>query len=408
MSRTTAPAPQAPEVSRTNVVARSVSEPSPQFSVLSVIATLRRGRGTILKVASAVLFAALITAFLLPDQYSSEASFIPPVPSSSAGAAALAGQLSSLGPASLLGSVKSSGDLYAGILKSRSIADILIKRFDLLKVYGVKRESDAVRRLAANTTVEVGLKDTIVTITVKDKTPDRAKALADGYLDALRETNGRLALNDSSQRRQFFDQQLAREKNDLADAEVELKKTEEQSGLIAPTGQTALQIQTIAQTRAQIALRQVQLAGLSHYATDQNESVIRLHSEIADLEGQLSRLEKGDPNQGGSIPASKVPALQLDYVRKERDVKYHEALFEMLAKQLEAARMDESRDAPMLQVLDYGSWPDKKSSPHRGLFALGGLVGGLLVGCVWVLTREYLQSAQSLFAPMSDLYPESQ
>ena len=283
----------------------------------------------------------------------------------------------------------------------------LIQRFDLLSVYGVKLESDAVRRLAANTNVDVGLKDTIVTITVTDKTAARAKALADGYLDALRETNGRLALSDSSQRRQFFDQQLAREKNNLADAEVELKKTEEQSGLIAPTGQTTLQIETIAQTRAQIAIREVQLAALRQSATDQNDSVVRLHSEITDLESQLSRLENGATKQGEAIPASKVPALQLDFVRKEREVKYHEALFEMLARQLESARMDESRDAPLLQVLDHGSLPDRKSSPHRSLFALAGFIGGLFGGCMWVLAREYMQSARSLFAPMSDLTPAS-
>jgi len=407
MSQPTAATPHNTEVPHPGVVAHAISEPSPQLNLLSLAATIRRERSTVLKITLAVLLAALLTAFLLPNQYSSVASFIPPTPTSSAGAAALAGQLSSLGPASLLGSVKSSGDLYAGMLKSRSIADILIQRFDLLKVYGFNRESDAVKRLAANTTIEIGVKDTIVTITVKDRAAARAKALADGYLDALRETNHRLALTDSSQRREFFDQQLAREKNDLADAEVELKKTQEQSGLIAPTGQTTLQIQTIAQTRAQIAVRQVQLAALRQSATDQNERVIRLHSEIADLEGQVNRLEVGGINQGGAIPASKVPTLQLDFVRKEREVKYHEALFEMLAKQLEAARMDESRDAPLLQVLDHGSLPDRKSSPYRSLFALGGLVGGLLLGCIWVLIQEYMQSARSLFAPMSDLLPES-
>jgi tyrosine-protein kinase Etk/Wzc len=369
------------------------------LDVLALVETIRSGKWTVLAIAIGFFVAAMITASLLPVQYSSKASFIPPTGSSGSSAAALAGQLSSLGASSLLGSVKNSGDLYAGILKSRSIATELVEHFGLKGVYGVKRESDALKRLAANTEVEVGTKDTIVTLTVRDKSPERAKDLANAYLDALRETNGRLALTEAAQRRLFFDQQLAKEKTNLADAEVDLKKTEEQSGLIAPVGQTALEIQTIAATKAQIAARQVELAGLLKSYTEQNPEVIRLQSEIQDLESQLMRLQNGaGKSVSGTIPASQVPGLQLEYVRKEREVKYHEALFEMLAKQYEAAHIDESHDAPLLQVLDSASYPDIKSSPHRTLISLGGLVLGGIFGCVWVIGRKYIQSAGSLFA----------
>src|SRR3984957_16351653 len=112
-------------------------------------------------------------------------------------------------------------------------------------------------------------------------------------MDVLRETDGRLALGQSSQRRLFFGQQLAKEKDDLEDAEVDLKKTEEVSGLIAPVGQTESEIRTIAETQAQIAIRQVQLAALRQSATEQNPDVIRLQSEIEDLQGQLGRLQNG-------------------------------------------------------------------------------------------------------------------
>jgi uncharacterized protein involved in exopolysaccharide biosynthesis len=94
-------------------------------------------------------------------------------------------------------------------------------------------------------------------------------------------------------------------------------------------------------------------------------------------------------DETGSIPVSKVPELQLDYVRKEREVKYHTALFDILAKQDEAARLDEAREAPLLQILDSASYPEEKSSPHRGLIMLGGCFLGILGGCVWVLGREY-------------------
>jgi len=352
-------------------------------------------RKTILLAGLAALLLATLIAFLFPPYFVSVASFVPPSSSNSLGSSVLMGQLSQLsglgGGGGLLGAAKTSGDLYVGILTSRSIASELVQRFDLKSVYNVKKESTAEKRLARNSKFEVGLKDSIVTISVTDHSPARARDLVNGYLEALRETNSRLALSESSQRRLFFGQQLAKEKDELADAEVDLKRTEEQSGFIAPAGQTASQIQAIAQTRAQISVRQAELSGLRQSDAEENPDVLRLQSEIGNLQGQLARLESGSGKGAGTaIPTSKVPAVALDYVRKEREVKYHETLFEMLARQYESARLDEAHEAPLLQVLDPASYPDIKSGPPRMLIALFGLLLGLLTGCTWVVVRARL------------------
>jgi uncharacterized protein involved in exopolysaccharide biosynthesis len=371
----------------------SVEEEEPSIDLGALIRTLLNGRKTILAVALIAGVIAVIVAFLLPSQFTSTASFIPPSTNSNSGAAAaLVGQLSQLSGAGagagLFGAAKTPGDLYVGILKSRSIASELVKRFDLQRIYKVKKESQAEKLLAKHSTFDVGIKDSIVTIAVTDASRTRARDIANAYIDALRETNSRLALSEASQRRLFFGQQLAKEKDDLADAEVDLKRTEEQSGLIAPAGQTASEIQTIAQTRAEVSVREVELSALRQSATDQNPEVIRLQSEIANLQGQLARMHSGSGQGAGTaIPTSKVPALALDYVRKEREVKYHEALFEMLARQYESARLDEAHEAPLLQILDPADYPDSKSGPPRMLIALGGLLLGLLAGCAWVLLR---------------------
>jgi capsule polysaccharide export protein KpsE/RkpR len=315
-------------------------------------------------------------------------------------ASVVAGQLTAMGAGGLLGGGKSPGDLYAAILQSRSVSSELVKRFDLMHVYGVKKESQAERALDASTAVTVDMKSSIVKVDVTAKSPTLAHDLASAYMDALREMDGRLALSQSSQRRLFFEQQLAKEKDDLEDAEVDLRKTEEQSGLIAPSGQTESQIRTIAETQAQMAIRQVELAALRDSATDQNPDVVRLRSEIEDLQGQLSRLQRGSGNDSiTAIPTSKVPELQLEYVRKEREVKYHEALFDMLSRQYEAARLDEARDAPVLQVLDPASYPDMKSGPKRSYYMLGGLLLGFLASSVWVLTRERIRALRASLAP---------
>jgi uncharacterized protein involved in exopolysaccharide biosynthesis len=308
------------------------------------------------------------------------------------------GPLASLGGGGM-GGPKSQGDLYVGILRSQSVESEIVKRLNLMSVYNAKKESQAEGALAGCSKFDIGLKDSIVTISVTDPSPQRAQDIANAYLDALRGTNGRLALTESSQRLVFFGQQLAREKDALADAEVDLKKVEEQTGLISPEGQTSTEIQMIAQTRNQIAAHEVQLSALRESATPQNPEVIRLESEMDVLEGQLVRLQMGTGKSGsGAFPTSKVPELVLEYVRKNREVKYHETLFDMLARQYEAAQLDESHQAPLLQVLDAASYPDTKSGPKWKKTVLGGFMLGFLAGCVWVLVRERIPEIRARLA----------
>ena len=364
---------------------------STSIDMAAVLATMLRERKFIFICTLATFAAATLLGLVLPAHYTSEVAFIPPsTNSSSSVAAAIAGQLSSsMGAGDLLGGAsKTNADLYSGILKSRSVLSEIVKKFDLVNLYGVKKESAAEKQLSGNSLVAVEPKSSIVTLNVTAKSPALAHDIAAAYVEALHETEGRLALTQSSQRRLFFQQQLAKEKDALEDAEVDLKKTEEQSGLIAPSGQTETQIRTMAATQAQIASRQVALSALLQSATDENPQVIRLRSEIQNLQAQLARFEnsseKGTPL---AIPTSRVPEVQLEYVRRAREVKYHETLFEMIAKQYEAARMDESRDAPVLQVLDPPSYPDARSGPKRLYFMLGGFFLGFLGASVWVLTR---------------------
>jgi uncharacterized protein involved in exopolysaccharide biosynthesis len=371
--------------------AETQGEEEGSIDYLALLKSLYRGRKTIAIVTLVACAIATADALLAPHEFTSKAAFIPPNNGGSSVSAVMGqlSQLSGLGGGGLLGGPKSPGDLYVGILKSRSVQSEIVNRFDLIKLYKVKKESQAETVLALHSKFEVGVKDSIVTLSVTDKSPSRARDLANAYLDALRETNGRLALTESSQRRLFYEQQLAKEKDALADAEVDLKKTEENSGLIAPAGQTAAEIQIISQTRAQIASKEVELSALRLSATPQNPEIIRLETEISNLQEQLTNFHTGGGRgSNGAIPTARVPALELEYVRKEREVKYHEALFAIIARQYEAARMDESHQAPLLQVLDVASYPDSKSAPRRTLIVLGGTILGFLGAVAWVLWHE--------------------
>jgi tyrosine-protein kinase Etk/Wzc len=364
-----------------------------EIDLIELAAILLREKRTILTFALVLLvLTAAVVYLVMKPMYTAEAVFLPPQGSPGSSMALQLSQLGSLGGvgAGVLG-LKSPGDVYVGILNSRTVADDLVQKFNLQKVYDTKMFSDSVRKLQSRSTFATSKSTTLISIKVEDHDPKRAAELANGYLDALREQNGRLALTEASQRRLFFEQQLEHEKNALADAEVDLKKTQEQTGLIVPAGQTQVQLQEMSQIRAQIASLQVGLGAFRQGATDQNPQVVRLQTQITGLQEQLQKLQS-DPSrrQPGSVQLSTahVPELELEYVRKQREVKYHEVLFELISKQYEAARLDESRDAPVLQVIDRAIVPDRKSGLPRTLIVLVAGIVGALIGIAWVLLKH--------------------
>jgi tyrosine-protein kinase Etk/Wzc len=361
-----------------------------EIDLIDLTAILLREKKTILKFGLALsILAAAVVYLVMKPMYTAEAVFLPPQNSPVNNVALqLTSQLGSLGGAAL--GLKNPGDVYVGILGSRTVADSLVQKFNLQQVYDTKRLSDSIKKLQNRSTFVSG-KNMLISIKVEDHDPKRAADLANGYLDALRNQNSRLALTEASQRRLFFEQQLELEKNALADAEVDLKKTQEQTGLIVPAGQAQVQIEEMSQIRAQIAGHQVELAALRQAATDQNPRVIQLQTQIAGLQQELQKLQS-DPgrHQPGSVELStaKVPELALEYVRKQREVKYHEVLFELISKQYEAARLDESRDAPVLQVVDRAIVPDHKSGFPRTLMVLVAGIVGSLIGMVYVVLKH--------------------
>jgi uncharacterized protein involved in exopolysaccharide biosynthesis len=366
------------------------SNPTPrEFDILDVLLILAARKGTILLASAAGFVIGVVIVLMVAPTFTAKAVILPPQQEQST-ASALFGQFGALASMSGLGSslgIKNPSDLYIGILQSQSVADAMIKRFDFVRLYHPKRFSDARVMLEQRSKFVAG-KDGMISISVSDRDPRRAAAMANAYVDELYTLNNRLALGATSQRRLFFEQQLAQEKDRLADAEVALKKTEESTGVIAPSGQTETIIRQIAQLQAEITLREVQLDSLRTSSTEQNPDVIRLSSELTGLRGQLRDLESGTAKHTPgdiSIAAANVPQAGLEYIRKERDVKYHQFLFDLLARQYEAARIDEAKAAPVIQVVDPAQPPDKKSAPYRALWALVGCFLGFFFTTAWVL-----------------------
>lgn len=329
-----------------------------------------------------------ILGLIIPPSYTARASFLPPS-SLSSSSSMMMGQLSQLGSlsgtGSELGAIKDPTAIYIDILQSRTVADEMIQQFHLQDVYQTRKLSEAEKKLARRTKFIPG-KDTEVTVSVEDRDPNRAAAMANAYLLALGKQNNRLAVAEAAERRTFFEHQLDKEKDLLAKAELDLATTEQQTGIIQPASQAQAQIASITQTQAAIASREIELAALSQGATSQKPEMVRVNSEIASLLDRLDRLEGSKSGaHGNPLPSTaRDPELMLDYVRRDREVQYHEALYELLLREYESARLDESRSALFVQVVDQAIAPDTKSGPSRALLILGSAFLAGLVAIGWV------------------------
>lgn len=351
----------------------SLSETDNEFTVLDLLIALARRKKMVLRTAAVSFVVAVVLVLLMPNVYTATSKVLPPQQNQSAASALLQqlGPLSGLAPQGFNLKNTGNGELYVGILKSQSVADHLIDRFNLKQVYKEKRYVDARDRLASNTLISLG-KEGFITIEVTEKDPKFAADLANGYVDELRKINQELAISEASQRRLFYEGQLKAAKEKLANAEVELRKTQESSGLIELDSQAKAVIESIATIRAQIAAREVQLHALRSFATDQNFDVNRVEQELTGLRIEQEKLERKANAGNGDIQVStsRVPSVGLEYVRRLRDVKYNETMFEILAKQYETAKLDEAKTGAIIQVLDFASPPERKSGPHRTIMVL--------------------------------------
>jgi tyrosine-protein kinase Etk/Wzc len=339
------------------------------------------------KILLAALIGAVITTVMVmfvKPTFTAKATILPPQQGQSS--AAMISQLGNLAALTGLGSgagVKDPNDLYMAVLQSETVQDALIKRLNLLSAWHMSRMSDARRQLTADTKL-VSEKGGLISITVKDSDARRAAAIANDYVDELHDINSRLIIGEAAVRRNFFSQQLAIEKDRLTDAEIALQQAEEKTGAISPSGQTSVVISQVASLQSQILSREVALDTLRQTSTEQNPEVIRMTSEIEGLKAKLRDLEAAKTGRKPgdiSLTSQSLPEAQVLILRKQRDVQYHTLIFDLIARQFEAARMDEAKASPLIQVLDPATPPERKSAPFRALWTLVGLILGFLYGC---------------------------
>src|SRR6266481_333285 len=370
-------------------------EASAEISLLELLIVLvRRGRDLLAGTVAAVVLATIVS-FLLPNRFTATTVILPPQQNTSS-AVALLGQLGSANPlASLAGSslgLKNPNDLQVAMLKSRTVEDAMIDRFNLTALYREKQKSDARKAFEKVTDIEDGIKDGLIRISVTDKDPRRAAEMANAYVEEYKKFSATIAVTEASQRRLFFEQQLVQAKENLGNAEEALKQTQQKTGLIQLDGQARAVIESVAQLRGQVAAKEVQIRAMHQFASEQNPDLQLAEQELAGLQSEVARMGAASGSSPGDflMPKGSVPAAGLDYVRKLRDVKYNETIFELLAKQFEMAKIDEARQGSVVQLVDKAIVPDKKSFPNRVLIVVCSTIAGLVLAIFWVLFSEAL------------------
>ncbi len=354
-----------------------------ELDIFAAILLLRAHRVRIVVSALVALCLMAVYTFEVTPRFSATATVI--IPQKNTSAAGLA-----LQAAAGLDLVGGGNEIFEDILKSRTVAERLIAQFQLKQHYKTPT-MELTEKILTSRTLTTSSKEGLLAISVQDEDPKMAAALANGYVTQLDAVNRQLAIGEAAQQRRYFEQEMIKEKDHLADAEVALKLSEEKTGVVEPTMQVQASISAVETTRAQLRARQVQLGALLQSETSQNPDVIRVRGEIASIEAQLQALQlQGGPEAG--TPTAKNPERVLIYVRNLREVKFHEALFELLSREYATAKEQESKDISAVEILDPAIPADHKTWPPRRLYCLGALLFGALGAVAYTFLEKVVRT----------------
>ena len=328
---------------------------------------------------------ALGISFAITPTFTATTKFMPPQQQAS-GAASLLQSLGALGGlAGAASGLKNPADQYVAFVKSRSVQDALIDRFGLTERYEQKLRQDARLELDGNVRVSSG-KDGLITIEADDKDPAFAAQLANASIEELGKLLNRLAVTEAQQRRVFFEKQLAKAKDSLVKAEQALKASGVNSSALKASPQAA--VEGLAKLKAAITAQEIKLASMRGYLTETAPDFKQAQTELAALRAQMVRAETEEPGAGKGQSGA-----DSDYIAKYRDFKYNETLFELFAKQYEIARVDESREGAVIQIVDVALPPERKSKPKKGIIAAGATLAAGFALLLFVFIRHALRGA---------------
>jgi len=361
-----------------------------EWNFAGVVRKIIRGRRILMACTLGGLVLGILVALVLPKWYAAEAVFLPPrasesmLPNFSSGATGMGMA------ASALLMQQDPSDVFLGMLGSRSVQDDVIDHVGLMAVYHAKTKTIARNALKHQSKFKVN-KNSLISIDVNAGDPKLASKIANAYLDALYRLNGSMVASASAHRRQFYEEQMESQKEALDAAEVALKQAEEKTGIVLPEGVAQASLRAIVDLQAEIGSQEAKLSALRMGATEDNPQVVQARAQLAELRSQLAQQQANTAKQAhrsGLASSAVLPGLAMEIVRKMRDVKLNETLYDTLTAQYEKARIESLDPGPQFQIVDRAIVPEQKAGPPRRLIVLGAIVLGFLAGVVWVLVAK--------------------
>jgi tyrosine-protein kinase Etk/Wzc len=370
----------------------SMATEDDELSLSDILAVFRPHAKTLLAIWLGASVMGYGASFLLPVIYTAKAKVLPPQ-SSGGGLSAMLSQL----PAGLAGAAgglgKDQGQLYIGLLGTTTLANRMVERFDLKHHYRKESMGDTRDALLKQSVFTSG-KDTLISIEVDDEDPKLAAKIANTYPEELNHLLQSAAISDASLRRKFFEEQLRKTKQDLSDAEINFKQLQEKTGIMRLEDQGRAVISAAATLRAQMTAKQVELQAIKISATEESSEARRLRAELDALQTQLMRVEQGSDETKTeaadpfNLNVNKIPSKGMEYMRRYRDLKFQETMYELMVKQYEIAKMEEARTSQTVQLIDPALVPERKSKPKRSVVAALSGLSILLLSSIYIFFRS--------------------
>ena len=367
-----------------------------EINLLDYLIVLVKRKKLIASVTLAAILAAAVISLILPSKYKAETKILTPQQGSSSMASQFVNQLGGAGvfAGGALG-VKTPNDFYIEMLKSRAVLDRIIDRFDLTNSYKTKsRENVRSILIEKMLSARDDKKSGIITIGVEDRNPQKAADLANAFVEELKNVSQGLAITEAAGRRLFFEEQLKDAKESLIKSEEALRGFQEKTGAVKIDEQAKVVIEGMAQLRAQIAAKEVELKVMRTYSTSSNPDLQKTEEALKGLKAELGKLEaRGGSKHDTFMPAGRMPEIRTEYTRKIRDFKFNETLFELLTQQYEAAKLDEARDSAIIQVIDRAIPPEKRFKPKRTQMVMIAGIAGLVISIFIAFFMEFIEKS---------------
>lgn len=371
---------------------------SSRNGAVSALTYLWARRSFIGRAVGFALLVSIITALLIPNRYQSTARLMPP--DNQKGGLALLSALSASGGAGGLGllagdllGAKNTGDLFVGVLESRTVSDAIINKFDLRSVYGQKTYVKTRKELSRYTEIAQDRKSGVISLTVTDKNPDRAAKMAQEYVDQLDRLVAELYTSSAGKERKFLEERLKVAQQELDEATLALSKFSSANRTLDLKEQGKATVEAAAALKGQMIAAEAELKGLEQIYTSENVRVKSLRARINSLRGELAKLTGAHASSEQDLDyvapsITRLPLVGVTYIGLYREVRIHEAVFESLTKAYELARVEEAKNIPIIKVLDPPDVPEKKSSPPRTAIVLLGTSVGFLLSVAAILGKR--------------------